>query len=133
MQKAGLSINDSHMVWIDTDDSLQLSLCMDKIMARLGECSAVFCYNAQIAFQFVRLCKEQGIDVPKEVSVISIDDSDLAIHSDVQLTSLPHPKEKLGELAATNLCRLIYGENKNMTYEFTTRVVERDTVCNPQG
>ena len=133
MQKAGLSINDSHMVWIDTDDSLQLSLCMDKIMARLGECSAVFCYNDQIAFQFVRLCKEQGIDVPKDVSVISIDDSDLAIHSDVQSTSLPHPKEKLGELAATNLCRLIYGENKNMTYEFITRVVERDTVCNPKG
>ena len=133
MQEAGLTMNDSHMVWIDTDDSLQLSLCMDKIMARIGECSAVLCYNDQIAFQLVRLCRAKGMDIPRDLSIISIDDSDLAIHSEVQLTSLPHPKEKLGERAATNLCELILGETRDFTYEFPTRVIERCTVSNPKG
>lgn len=131
MEEAGLTVTDSRMVWIDTDESKQLAYCIDKIMNRLESCTAFFCYNDQIAFQLVRMLGDRGINVPEEVSVISIDDADLAIHSEVQITSLPHPKEKLGAKAAELLMSMIEGGRTVASYEFDTRVVERSSVMSP--
>lgn len=128
MEAAGLAVTDSRMVWIDTDESKQLNFCRDKILNRVEECSALFCYNDQIAFQLIRMLQEKGIRVPEDVSVISIDDSDLALHSEVPITSLPHPKEKLGAKAAEVLLDMIDGKKGEHTVEFDTRVVERQSV-----
>lgn len=128
MDRAGLAVTDSRMVWIDTDESKQLAYCTDKILNRLESCSAFFCYNDQIAFQLVRILGDRGVRVPEDVSIISIDDSDLAIHSEVQITSLPHPKEKLGSRAAELLLRMIDSGKPVESYEFDTRVVERSSV-----
>ena len=129
MERACLPVTDSRIVWIDTDEAKQLSLCMDKIVNRLESCSALLCYNDQVAFQLIHLLGQRGIRVPQQLSVISIDDSDLALHSEVPITSLPHPKEKLGETAAQHLLDIIAGRGKNATYEFDTRVVERSSVA----
>lgn len=128
MDAAGYPVTDSRMVWIDTDESKQLAYCTDKILNRLESCTALLCYNDQIAFQLVRLLGDHGIRVPEDVALISIDDSDLAIHSEVQITSLPHPKEKLGAKAAELLLRMIDSGKTADSYEFDTRVVERDSV-----
>ena len=125
---AGLPVSDSKIMWIDTDDFKQLSLCMDKIMARAANCTALLCYNDQVAFRLINLLKERNVRVPEDLSVISIDDSDLARMCEVPVTSLPHPKEKLGAKAAENLIQMIQNHKYDGTFEFTTRVVERETV-----
>ncbi len=127
MEAAGLPVKDSRMIWIDTEESRQLSLCMDRILSRLEGCSAVLCYNDQVAFQLIHLLRERKIAIPEQLAVISIDDSDLARHSEVPITSLPHPKEKLGETAANHLLEMLNGRCKNATFEFSTRVVERES------
>lgn len=127
MEAAGLPVKDSRMIWIDTEESRQLSLCMDRILSRLEGCSAVLCYNDQVAFQLIHLLRERKIAIPEQLAVISIDDSDLARHSEVPITSLPHPKEKLGETAANRLLEMLNGRYKNATFEFSTRVVERES------
>lgn len=128
MEAAGLTVTDSRLVWIDTDESKQLAYCTEKILNRVESCTALLCYNDQIAFQLIRILSGKGIRVPEDVSIISIDDSDLALHSEVPITSLPHPKEKLGEKAAEILLQMINGKKKDLTYEFGTRVVERESV-----
>lgn len=128
MYAAGLPVTDSRMVWIDTDEAKQLAYCTDKILNRVEACTALFCYNDQVAFQLIRILAGKGIRVPEDVSVISIDDSDLALHSEVPITSLPHPKEKLGAKAAEVLLKMIAGRKKDVTFEFDTRVVERESV-----
>lgn len=127
MEAAGLPVKDSRMIWIDTEESRQLSLCMDRILSRLEGCSAVLCYNDQVAFQLIHLLRERKIAIPEQLAVISIDDSDLARHSELPITSLPHPKEKLGETAANHLLEMLNGRYKNATFEFSTRVVERES------
>lgn len=129
MEAAGLPISDTKMVWIDTDESKQIAFCMDRILNRIEGCTALLCYNDQVAFQLIRLLSERGIKVPDQISIIGIDDSDLSLHSEVTITSLPHPKEKLGEKAAENLLKMIAGNYKDVTYEFSTRVVERNSVA----
>lgn len=129
LEQAGLKVSDSRMVWIDTDESKQLSFSMDRICSRLEQCTAVLCYNDQIAFQLIRLLRGRGIQVPGQLSVISIDDSDLALHCEPPITSLPHPKEKLGEKAAETLLSMLSGRTRALTHEFDTRVIERSTVA----
>lgn len=129
MEQAGLPVSDSRIVWIDTDDFKQLSLCMDKILARISNCTALLCYNDQVAYQLVNLLRERGVRVPEDLSLISIDDSDLARMCEVPVTSLPHPKERLGAKAAENLLELIDNPRSDVTYEFDTRVVERESVA----
>lgn len=128
MEAAELTVTDSRMVWIDTDESKQLAYCTDKILNRLESCTALLCYNDQVAFQLIRLLRDRQIRVPEDVSVISIDDADLAIHSEVQITTLPHPKEKLGAKAAEMLLKMIDSGKTVKNYEFDTRVIERDSV-----
>lgn len=132
MEAAGYPVTDSRMVWIDTDESKQLAYCTDKILNRVEACSALFCYNDLIAFQLIKILTAKGIRVPEDVSVIGIDDSDLALHSEVPITSLPHPKEKLGIKAAEILLQMIKGKKKDLTFEFDTRVVERESVKEKQ-
>lgn len=50
MEEAGLTVTDSRMVWIDTDESKQLGYCRDRILNRVEECTALLAYNDQIAF-----------------------------------------------------------------------------------
>ena len=129
MDRAGLKVTDSRMVWIDTDESKQLAYCKAKIMNRLESCSALFCYNDQIAFQLIKMLSDHRVRVPEDVSVISIDDADLAILSEVPITSLPHPKEKLGAKAAEMLLQMIDSGKPVDSFEFDTRIVERSSVA----
>ena len=129
LKRAGHQVTDSRVVWIDTEEARQLNCCVDKMQSRLQECSALFCYNDQIAFQLIQLLTGQGMRIPQDVSVISIDDSDLALHSEVAITSLPHPKERLGAKAAQILLEMLETNKKGETFEFETRVVERDSVA----
>ncbi len=112
MEEAGLTVTDSRMVWIDTDESKQLAYCRDRLLNRVEECTALLAYNDQIAFQLIRMLEERNIRVPEDVSVISIDDSDLARHSEVPITSLPHPKENLGKKGSRDTFTDDRGEEK---------------------
>ncbi len=112
MEEAGLTVTDSRMVWIDTDESKQLGYCRDRILNRVEECTALLAYNDQIAFQLIRMLTERNIRVPEDVSVISIDDSDLARHSEVPITSLPHPKENLGKKSSGDIVTDDRGQEK---------------------
>ena len=123
-------MTDSRLVWIDTDESKQLAYCRDRLLNRVEECTALLAYNADVmAIGAIRALGDAGKRVPEDVSVISIDDSDLARHSEVPITSLPHPKENLGKKAAETLLQMIAGKKKDLTYEFDTRVVERESVA----
>ena len=71
---------------------------------------------------------ESGIKVPEDISLISMDDSDLAKLTRPPIDSIPHPKEKLGERAAENLVRLIHHPGFSATYEFEEEISVRGSV-----
>ena len=76
----------------------------------------------------MEIWKRHGISVPGDVSVVSVDNTDLAVLGEVGLTSVHHPKEALGEKAAEMLLSMIRTGIPGCTYEFEARLVERDSV-----
>ncbi len=130
--EAGASFSYDHVNWIDTIDIAKGKSSLNKVWERVKKCSAVFCYNDQVAGLMIEMLADKGIKVPEDISVIGIDDSDIARKGScgVTISSIPHPKERLGEKAAQNMIRMIH-EGKlyyNATYEFEEDVILRDSV-----
>ena len=98
-----------------------------RLKSRL-DCTAVFCYNDKLAFLLENLLKEEGLGIPGDISLISVDDSELAELSDTRLTSVHHPADRLGEKAAENLLALMKNRSFDATCEFEAEIVERDSV-----
>jgi len=65
--------------------------------------SALICLNDRIAFGAYQALADVGLDVPRDVSVVSFDDSDLAAWVRPQLTSVALPHYDLGRRAVERL------------------------------
>lgn len=128
LQDAGLSCEDSHVLWLDTVDVKNLESCKKRIMERFSECTAICCYNDEIAFFLVEMLQQEGKHIPEDISIVSIDNSELAVLGDVALTSVNHPKNILGEKAADNILSMIRNPFFDGNYEFDVEIVERDSV-----
>ena len=80
----------------------------------------------------IEMLNDEGVRIPQDISVIGMDDSDIARQGScgVAISSIPHPKESLGEKAAQNMIRMIH-EGKlsfSATYEFEEDVIIRDSI-----
>jgi LacI family transcriptional regulator/LacI family repressor for deo operon, udp, cdd, tsx, nupC, and nupG len=71
--------------------------------------TAIFCYNDMIAIGVLMACREQGIAVPQQLSVIGFDDINMASYVTPPLTTIHQPKVELGCLAAQVLLDLLNG------------------------
>lgn len=128
LTEAGIIYDEARIMWVDTEDVKNLMKLRDKIRERLAGCSAVVCYNDEVAFGLLKVLKKERISVPEDLSIVSIDDSELAVLGGIKLTSVPYPMERLGEKAARNLLEMIRNPKFDGNYEFDVHVVERDSV-----
>lgn len=128
LQKAGIEASDYDIVWIDTVSMNRLHECKSQILNRLKNCTALICYNDQVAMGVMDILKQENIRVPEDISIVSIDNSELTNAGEVRLTSVSHPMDKLGEKAAQNLLRMIGNPSYDGTYEFDAEIVYRESV-----
>ena len=129
MDEAGCHTGQEQILWIDTPESASLEELGDYLFRRLNGCTAVVCYNDQVAYQVIELAESRGIHVPGDLSVVGIDDAYLAPMSRTPLTSFPHPKEGLGKKAAENLLRMIEEPGFDGNYLFDSEPVIRESVA----
>ncbi len=126
--EAGIKIKDENVLWIDTEDQKSMSVNEKRILKRMKNCTACLCYNDTVGKSVEDLCQKHKIKVPKDLSIVSIDNSELAALCEVPLTSVIHPMDKLGEKAAKKLLRIIEDYRDNGSYEFEAKIFERDSV-----
>lgn len=115
LQEAGISYDPDKVIWFYTED--RRTHPYEKIRQMAAERNelyfdAVVSYNDQIALEVIRALNEEHLSVPEDISVTGYDDSYLAATSRVPLTTVAHPQEKLGEMAAELLLGLIREETK---------------------
>lgn len=115
MRAAGAELSDSRVLWYSTENRESLD---EQILHRLSECTAMVCYNDELAVRVFSLLQNAHIPVPGQVSLASIDDSDLSRLGPVSLTSVIHPKIELGIAAARQLLHMMAGETFDATMEF---------------
>lgn len=126
--EADIKIRGSQVVWIDTDGVRHMREDAGWILRRIRGCSACVCYNDEVASSLVAVCLEQGIKVPEELSVIGIDDSDLATYCEVPLTSAKNPIHDLGKISALEMLEMMKGMPVPMSNELDPEIINRNSV-----
>lgn len=72
--------------------------------------TAVFCYHDGIAVDCVHILRSNNIKVPEDISIMGVDDTVLATSCIPPLTSIIHPKQELGKMAANAILEFIRKE-----------------------
>lgn len=130
LKENGHFLRDDNVIWYTTEDVQMFSTdnFSERLLARIAGCSAVVCYNDQIAQRVTKILTDNSLMVPGNVSIISFDNSDTGATATMGLTTFSHPKDELGKIAAANLLSIIKKENFNATVLFAPELVIRDSV-----
>lgn len=110
---------DNNVIWFSTETKeLLLRSIGDFLMGIDRSCTAVVCYNDQIAATVLRFFETNG---DYAVRAVASFDRALPIDSNIlSFVSYPHPKEKMGRVAAEKLFRMIAGcreESRTLAWE----------------
>lgn len=129
LMEAGVKINDKWVVWLDTDMMSDIEESARWFHRRLKGCTACVCYNDEVASKLLAVCKQNGVKVPDNLSVISIDNSDIASYCEVPLTSANNPIRHMARIAALQMLDMIDGKEVPRSTELEAEIVARESVA----
>ncbi len=114
--EAQLQVSDSSIMWFETNEmDIKFNKSDIQLQNLISQSTALVCYNDQIALKVLDALREKELKVPENISLVSFDDSQLALASEPKLTTVAHPKETLGEEAAKAIINMI--ERKKDYYD----------------
>lgn len=111
LQEAGIAYNPDYVIQFHTEDrNIKPHDAVRQMIRENEKIDAVVCYNDQIAVDAIRAVEECGKRVPEDISVTGFDNSFIAKNNRIPITTISHPQEKLGMMAAELLMRLMRRE-----------------------
>lgn len=128
--KNGLTFQDQWVTWFNSESRENLltdEYGVTRFLEKLSQCTAVVCYNDEVAVKLERAFATHGIKVPEDKAIISFDNSPLGELAAAGLTSFDHLKESLGASAARKLISMMDGrEEQSLVLDWN--LVERVSV-----
>ncbi len=113
LRKHGLEIDRKYLVRGDFHKELGYRAALE-LLDLADPPTALFAANDQMALGALAACRDRGVDVPGDFSVIGFDDIEAAQHVTPSLTTLRQPTEEMGAAAV----RLLFGlMNAQMPFE----------------
>lgn len=107
LQEAGIAYDPDMVVWFHTEDrKTKPGMIMELLLKQKKEMDGIVCYNDQIALEVIYCLQKNGVQVPTDISVTGYDNSVIG-EGMGGLTTITHPQEKLGEMAAELLLEKI--------------------------
>ncbi|SCY69946.1 GntR family transcriptional regulator [Alkaliphilus peptidifermentans] len=130
LREYNIEIPEKGVIWYSTEDRDDFFNDKDYInilLRRLNNCSAVVCYNDQIAVRILDILKNNGLRVPDDYSIVSFDNSNIAQTAEVKLTTVAHPKAVMGERAANALLEIIDDKSLLIQEKMEPKLVIRES------
>lgn len=117
LTEADLRVDDDRVLWFSTETkrSVEFQLSLTRLTM---DCSAIVCYNDEIALQLISYLEAN----PGSVTAIRSFDGTLANRDDYDFQSYGHPKERLGRQTAERMISILSG----VPEESLTMVWEKD-------
>ena len=126
-----LPMYDDETIWYTTPDIEHLFARSEeaRLLRRLQKCTAVVCYNDQIAIRLVQAMLRNGVRIPLDKSIIGFDNSSISELSPVRITSVTHPAEMIGREAAMRLLDMIDTGNRAKSLVMDVDLIVKDSTC----
>lgn len=105
----------------------------EKLLKHKPDITALFCISDMFAAGAIKACKKMGYDVPKDISVIGIDNIAFSYMLDTPITTVSQPRYELGSKAMELILNQIKGgkdveEGTDNRILLPYELVERSTV-----
>ena len=118
LQQSSLPLHEQNIFWYNTEDFTALAdnqsdMLERFVRQRLSPCTAVICYNDEIAYHLIRCLLRLGRRVPDDVAVLSFDDSYYCGLGPIPISSLGHERHTLSQAAADAI--LCAAKHKNVS------------------
>ena len=132
LRDKGLLLMDSHVGWFSSRDLDALQTRQDTrfltdfIQNCLPGCTAVICYNDEVAYWLIKELHYADIRVPQDISVVCFDNSYLSDLSDTRITTLSHRPHEMGTYAGECMIRKLRGISV-VSQEIPWHLVKKDS------
>lgn len=118
----------SEIVMFQSSDNMHSVFTrLSAILKREDRPTAIVCYNDQLAIQVIDLIRSLNLKVPEDVSVIAFDNYQLSKYISPKLSTVEHPKERMGRDAAKMLFDLIDGKQPEGNIVYDPELIMRDS------
>lgn len=104
-----------------------------ELLNRYKEVTAIFCASDLMALGALKACKELGLDVPKDISIVGYDNIVLASYSSPNLTTVGQEVYQIGYEAADLLIEMLEGKETNMERYLDTKLIIRESTAKNHG
>jgi GntR family transcriptional regulator of arabinose operon len=128
--EAKLRFQPELVLSFDTETKRQLSANLSAFLQENhGQLTALVCYNDEVGLEVVQVCRQLGLSIPDDLSIIGQDNSYIAKNAGIKLTTLTHPQEQMGRDAADWVIKRLQGKRdlRQRTY-YQPVLIEGETV-----
>ncbi|MCU1534724.1 MAG: transcriptional regulator, LacI family, partial [Glaciihabitans sp.] len=96
-------------------------------LLRFRDFTAVFCGNDQMALGLLHACREMGVDVPGDMSIVGFDDIPEAAHFFPPLTTVRQNFAEVGRRAISHILSELRGDEPTVHEQLTPELVVRES------
>ncbi|MDL2253803.1 GntR family transcriptional regulator [Ruminococcaceae bacterium OttesenSCG-928-I18] len=110
VSERGSPPRDSNLLWYTT---MSISKLIDDFAVSCVEnCSAVACFNDEIAFMLYETLDRKGVKIPDGFEFVAFDKTEFSQRIPHKITTLAYPQEAIGKLTARKIIHLIEGKSE---------------------
>ncbi|MFD1472024.1 GntR family transcriptional regulator [Companilactobacillus mishanensis] len=121
----------SEIVMYQTSDNMHSVFTkIERILRREDHPTAIVCYNDQLAIKIIDLIRSLNMQVPEDISVIAFDNYQLSQYLSPKLSTVEHPKEKMGRDAAKMLFDIMNGNEQPKSIRYDPQLILRESTSN---
>jgi LacI family transcriptional regulator len=103
------------------------------LLQRTRDFTALLAFNDGSAIGAIRAIQDVGLMVPGDLSVMGVDDIQLAEFVSPRLTTIRQPLKEMGAIAATTLLKRIHGEDVPQETVLQPELVTRQSTASPKA
>jgi DNA-binding LacI/PurR family transcriptional regulator len=133
---ADFNVDPAAVVIIEGDLRIESGRkALNQLMALNPRPTAVFTANDMMALGLIWAAREVGLQIPRDLSVVGLDNIRLAAEINPPLTTIALPQSEIGRLAMESLLEL-FDRRKNaqedgLALQVDTHLVIRNSTCQP--
>lgn len=128
LEELGIAI-DTALIFERDFEFIEGRTAMRRMLDGIDPPTAVFAANDIQAIGAIAECRDSGLDVPNDVSVIGFDDLPLAEFTFPKLTTVRVPAQRMGHVAATRVLEMIRGQSKPASEVLPVELILRDSTA----
>jgi DNA-binding LacI/PurR family transcriptional regulator len=107
--------------------------CMKKLLNSAELPTAIFCYTDSMAVGAMKACREKGLVIPEDISIIGCNNDDISQFVEPQIATIMNPVETICKFAVKAVHELI-NKNKSDNHLIQLKIpmefIERKSVKN---